>query len=117
VNLDDVLRGLLERCPGARGAAIVDPDGIPVVAAPPDASVELLGAELGRILGEVRDAGREFRHGALKHFSVYAEEAIVLLTVLSGGYFLLLLLEPDALVGRARFQSRLTGEALHSEFI
>ena len=117
MNLDEVLNGLMERCPGARGTAIVDPDGIPVAATPSDASVEVLGAELGRILVEVRDAGREFRHGALRQFSVYAEEVVVLVTMLSGGYFLLLLLDTDAVVGRARFLSRLTGETLHSEFI
>jgi predicted regulator of Ras-like GTPase activity (Roadblock/LC7/MglB family) len=117
VNLDEAISTLVERCPGTRGAAIVDPDGIPVVASPRDASMEVLGAEFVTILREVDQAGREFRHGKLRQFSVFADEAIVIVTTMAAGYFLLLVLSSDAVAGRARFLSRLTGDRLYTEFV
>jgi len=33
VNFDEVVADLLDRCPGAGGAAVFDSDGIPVVVA------------------------------------------------------------------------------------
>jgi predicted regulator of Ras-like GTPase activity (Roadblock/LC7/MglB family) len=117
VNLDQAVTELVENCPGARSAAVVDPDGIPVVANPRSHSMEVLGAEFVSILREVDQAGREFRHGRLKQFTVFSDDVVVILTTMAAGYFLLLVLDHDALVGRGRFLSRLTGERLHSEFI
>jgi predicted regulator of Ras-like GTPase activity (Roadblock/LC7/MglB family) len=117
VNFDAIVTELCERCPGARGVAIVDPDGIPVSVTPRDANMEALGAEFASILRDVDQAGREFRHGSLLQFSVFAADAIVVLTAISAGYFILLVLGRDGLVGKSRFLSRLAGERLHSEFV
>jgi predicted regulator of Ras-like GTPase activity (Roadblock/LC7/MglB family) len=108
---------LLERCPGARGAAIVDPDGIPVVVTPDEAALEALGTEFASIVGGVERTGREFHHGGLQQLSIYAEHAVVILTALAAGYFLVLVLNRDGLAGKGRFLSRLTGERLYSEFV
>jgi predicted regulator of Ras-like GTPase activity (Roadblock/LC7/MglB family) len=117
VNFDQVVAELIEQCRGARGAAIIDRDGIPVVALPRGASLEVLGAEFASLLRGVGEAGRELSHGELKQFWVSAENAEVIVTSMAGGYFLLLVLDPDGLTGRGRFLSRLAGERLHSEFL
>jgi predicted regulator of Ras-like GTPase activity (Roadblock/LC7/MglB family) len=117
VNFDDEMRELIERCPGARGAAIVDPDGIPVVVIPDEGALEALGTEFAAIVGGVDRAGREFHHGGLQQLSVYAENAVVILTSLAAGYFLVLVLDREGLGGKARFLSRLAGERLYSEFV
>jgi predicted regulator of Ras-like GTPase activity (Roadblock/LC7/MglB family) len=117
VNFDDEMRQLIDRCPGARGAAIVDPDGIPVVVIPDEGALEALGTEFAAIVGGVDRAGREFHHGGLQQLSVYAENAVVVLTSLAAGYFLVLVLDREGLGGKARFLSRLTGERLYSEFV
>lgn len=117
MSFEEAVSNLLESCPGVRGAAIVDPDGIPVVTNPRDASMEVLGAEFANIVRGVDQAGREFSHGRLQQFSVYAENAVVVLTPMAAGYFLLLVVDRSGLVGKARFLSRLTGERLYSEFV
>jgi hypothetical protein len=48
---------------------------------------------------------------------VNAENAIVILTALAAGYFLVLVLNRDGIPGQGRFLSRLTGERLYSEFV
>ena len=53
MNFSDAMDNLLDRCPGARGAAIVDPDGIPVVATPGETNLEALGTEFASIVGGV----------------------------------------------------------------
>jgi predicted regulator of Ras-like GTPase activity (Roadblock/LC7/MglB family) len=117
VRLDEEVRSLVDRCPGARGAAIVGPDGIPVVVVPDEAALEALGAEFASVMGRVEAAGREFHHGGLQQLSVYTENAALVLTPLASGYFLVLVLSRDALAGQGRFLSRLTGERVYSEFV
>jgi predicted regulator of Ras-like GTPase activity (Roadblock/LC7/MglB family) len=111
------MQHLIESCPGARGAAIVDPDGIPVVASPRDGSLEILGAELAAILRDLAEAAREFRHGQLEQCSIFAEDAVIILTTISAGYFLILVLARDGLAGKGRFMSRLIRTRLYSEFV
>jgi len=117
VNFEDSMRQLMEDCPGARGAAIVDPDGIPVVMTPHESSLEALGTELATILRDLAEAAREFQHGRLKQCLVFAEDATIVLTTIATGYFLVLVLSRDGLAGKGRFLSRLARERLHSEFI
>lgn len=117
MNFDDVLSSLLERCPDATGAAIVDADGIAVSIAPEGGVPEAVCVEFAAILGEVTSAGREFQHGELRQLSVTAENAAVMVTMLAAGYFLLLLQRSGALLGRGRFLSRLVAERIHSEFV
>lgn len=117
MNFNQAIRELIERCPGCRAAAIVDPDGIPVVVEPDSIEVETLGAELAALIKEIDQAGRELEHGSVLQFTVAAENAKIVLTTMAAGYFLVIVLEPDGVAGRAQFLSRLTGERLHAEFI
>ena len=117
MSFDDAVRELIERCPGAQGAAIVDPDGIPVTVIPNGTGIDALGAELATIIRGVDDAGREFNHGPLEQFSVFTERSVVILTTMASGYFLLLLMNRGGIVGKGRFLSRLIRDRLYSEFI
>ena len=117
MSFEESMRELLESCPGARGAAIVDPDGIPVVVSPEDGSLEALGAELATILHDLAEAAREFQHGQLEQCSVFAEDAVIILTTIAAGYFLVLVVSRDGLAGKGRFLSRLVRARLYSEFI
>ena len=117
MSFEESMKELLESCPGARGAAIVDPDGIPVVVSPEDGSLEILGAELATILHDLAEAARELQHGQLEQCSVFAEDAIIVLTTIAAGYFLVLVVSRDGLAGKGRFLSRLLRARLYSEFI
>jgi predicted regulator of Ras-like GTPase activity (Roadblock/LC7/MglB family) len=111
------MQRLMDDCPGAQGAAIVGPDGIPVVVTPREGSLETLGVELAAILRDLAKAAREFQHGRLEQCSVFAEDAIIILTTINAGYFLILVMSRDSLAGKGRFQSRVVGGRLYSEFI
>ena len=117
MNFDDVVTELLDRCPGAGGAAVFDPDGIPVVAVPRDGNLEGLSAEFASIVKTLEHAGREFQHGHLQQLSVFAEKTVVILTSIAAGYFLMLIVDRHGLVGKARLLSRLTSERLYTEFV
>lgn len=114
---EENVKNVLESCPGAQAVAIVDPDGIPVVVEPQRADIEVLGAEMASLIREMNQAGRELDHGVLRQFSAMADRVQIVLTTMAAGYFLMVLLEPTAVAGRARLASRLAGERLHSEFI
>jgi predicted regulator of Ras-like GTPase activity (Roadblock/LC7/MglB family) len=117
VNFEQPIQHLLDRCPGARGAAIVDPDGIPVVVSPEDATLETLGAELATVVRDLDEATREFRHGNVEQLAVFAEDAVIILTTIASGYFLMLVLGRGGLTGKGRLLSRLIRARLYSEFI
>ena len=117
MSFEESMKELLESCPGARGAAIVDPDGIPVVVSPDDGSLETLGAELATILHDLAEAARELQHGQLEQCSVFAEDAVIILTTIAAGYFLILVVDRDGLAGKGRFRSRVARARLYSEFI
>jgi predicted regulator of Ras-like GTPase activity (Roadblock/LC7/MglB family) len=117
VSFEEPIQHLLDRCPGARGAAIVDPDGIPVAVTANGGTLESLGAELATVLRDLAAAARELEHGELEQLAVYAEDAVIILTTIAAGYFLVLVLARDGLAGKGRFLSRLTRSRLHSEFI
>jgi len=117
LNFEENVRHVLDSCPGAHAVAIVDPDGIPVIVEPHQAEIEVLGAEMASLIREMNQAGSELDHGALRQFSAMADRVQIVLTTMAAGYFLIVLLEPNAVTGRARLASRLAGERLHAEFI
>ena len=117
MNFDEAVVDLLDRCPGAGGVAVFDPDGIPVVTTPKEGNLEGLSAEFASIVKSLEQAGREFQHGRLQQLSVYAENAVVILTSIAAGYFLMLIVDRHGLVGKARLLSRLTSERLYTEFV
>ncbi len=117
MTFEENVKSVMDACPGTQAVAIVDPDGIPVIVEPHQAEVEVLGAEMASLIREMNQAGRELDHGALRQFSAMADRVQIVLTTMAAGYFLMVLLEPGAVTGRARLASRLAGERLHSEFI
>lgn len=117
MTFESEMRALLGHCPGARGAAVIDGDGIPVVTESNGVDLEMLAAEYAPIIRDIHAASRELNHGALRQFTVVTEQTAVVLTSLAAGYFLLMVLDPLAPAGRARFYSRVSGERLHAEFV
>ena len=117
MTFEEAISDLIDNCPGAQAAAIVDPDGISVSVQPQGRDLEAMGAEMANIVRGVDQAGREFNHGPLQQFSVFAQDTVVILTTMAAGYFLLLVLERGGLVGKGRFLSRLVRERLYAEFV
>ena len=114
---DETVREVVERCPGVRGAVIIDSDGIPVVTVDEDGRLEDLAAEYSTVVREIQRAARELDHGELAQVTVEAELLTVVLTSIATGYYLVVLLGSGGLLGKARFLSKLAGARLHTEFI
>ena len=97
---------------------IADRDGIPVESWGGEAeeSEELI-AEYSTFLREVTTANRELKLGELEQIVVSAERKMVLITNITGTYFLMSVVARDGNPGKARFASRLAAFRLRQEFV
>jgi len=108
----------IRRCDGVSLMAIADRDGIPVTSwgeRPQD--VEEWIAEYSTFLREVTSANRELQLGELDQIMVAAEREVVLITGISGGYFLMVVVRRDGNPGKARFACRTAAFRLRGEFV
>ncbi|MAE93097.1 MAG: hypothetical protein CL910_00410 [Deltaproteobacteria bacterium] len=113
MSFDEVLKKIVEPCAGSLGAALMGVDGIPIAqvegpAAGKDAEddVAVLSVELGRILAETQKAADSSGAGALDEISVQMERFSAVLRRVDAETYLVVVLEPGANAGRARFDIR-----------
>lgn len=114
-----LLQQIIERVEGAQSAAIMGLDGMLVERTGREHYDELdvIAAEYASLLRTtIRTAG-DTELGDLWEMIVAAERATLMIRVLSPEYFLLLLLAPDANLGRARFEMRKAQLILEHEFV
>lgn len=104
----DRLQQIRDRIEGARLLSLVARDGMPVetVPTPAEYDVDLLAAELMSQVRAVAQNHQELDVGAVHHLSVSTERATLMVSAVAAGYYLLLVLAPDANHGRARFELR-----------
>lgn len=101
-----VLQEILNRVPGALGAAVVGVDGIAVekVATGKETNIDLLSAEginvVKRAVSSMRDGGA----GSLEELSITGQSRTVILRALGSDYYLCLVIGPETLTGRARYE-------------
>jgi predicted regulator of Ras-like GTPase activity (Roadblock/LC7/MglB family) len=121
MSFETVLQAIVEECPGARGAALMGADGIPIaqVAAPGADEyadeVSVLGIEFGRILDEARKAGDAAGAGATFELSVRTERFHVVVQPVDHETYLVLALAPDGNVGKGRYLLRRHQLAIREE--
>ena len=121
MSFETILRTVLEDCAGdAVGVALMGPDGIPIEQLEVSGrGVELdpvaLGVEFGRILGEAGKASQAVGGGELAEMAVRTESFWLLMRMVDEEYFLLLALEPEANLGKARFVLRRHTVSVQSE--
>ena len=115
----DKLSRISERVEGVRALALVDRDGISVesVSSDPDLDLELLAAELVTQARAMSDHNRELDIGDVQQFSITTDRAVLMMSTIEGGYFLLLVLEPDGNYGRARFELRRARLSLEDDLV
>lgn len=102
------LRTVAERVEGAKALSLVAADGIPVesINGDPDLDLEALAAELITQVRAIGDDHREMAVGAVRHFAVTTDQMTLMVSSVSDHYYLLLVLDPEASTGRARFELR-----------
>lgn len=102
------LSKIAHRIDGTMALALVGADGIPVesVCSEDNLDIEMLSAELVTQARTVSENHRDLSVGTLRQFSITTEELTLILSSLTGEYFLLLVLGQAANYGRARFELR-----------
>ncbi len=116
MTFSDALSGV-NGCAGVSLTAIADRDGIPVQTwGGADSDTEEFIAEYSTFVREVSSANRELQLGGLDQILVVAEQKVVMVTSITGEYFLLTVVDRDGNPGKARFASRLAAYRLRQEF-
>jgi predicted regulator of Ras-like GTPase activity (Roadblock/LC7/MglB family) len=114
----ETLRKVAQRVPESQMLMVMGTDGIPIekLVILPDPNMEAVAAEYTSLLRASLSAAADTGLGQLRELAVHTEKLIALLVAITPEYFLFAALQPDAIVGRARFALRMAGVALEAEF-
>ncbi len=114
---DVALEKIGAQVPELRFVSLTDTDGIEVArrSVRTDADAQALATEYTTVLRTVVGMAREHRLGALRELMIGTEKTTALLVAITAEYYLVALLEPDSIVGRARFHLRMAGLELERE--
>ncbi len=112
------LRRVTNHLDDVRGIALVGADGLLVEALQLDPLADLatLAAELSVVRKDLDQAVQSVGMGALECVQLETPEGSVLLSGVGGGYFLLMVIQPDGNPGRARFYLQLEADRMTPEF-
>ncbi len=112
-----LLDELMQQVPGALGAIIADWEGEAVdqAARIDDYQLQVVGAHKGIVLTNLRAIVKQLEDNRLREFVITTEKNHTLVLPITEDYFLLLLLERGAILGRALFAARRCMRKLHAE--
>ena len=114
---DDALQHVVTRVPEIRFVTLTDTEGIEVArkSVRTDEAAQTLANEYTTVLRTVVGMARDHGLGALRELQIGTEKTTALLLAITAEYYLVALLEPDAITGRARFHLRMAGLELERE--
>jgi predicted regulator of Ras-like GTPase activity (Roadblock/LC7/MglB family) len=114
---EDSLRKALDAVAGARTAMVVDRDGMVVSAVGEHTgdALELIAASYMDLGRRAAQSGREAGLEPPREMTLSGSSGAVVLRSIGQGYALLIVLEPDSLIGRARFELRKLASRLEPE--
>jgi predicted regulator of Ras-like GTPase activity (Roadblock/LC7/MglB family) len=114
----DLLESISEKVEGTLGAVVMGMDGISVEKCLHDrsANIESLAAEYTPLLKASYTAAQDIGQGPLQELIVSTDLNVIAIRMITPEYFLLLLLNKDGNIGRARFELRKAKQALVKEF-
>ncbi len=115
---DVALEQLVTRVPEIRFVTLTDTEGIEVArkSVRTDQDAQNVATEYTTVLHTVVSMARDHRLGALRELHIATEKTTALLVAITGEYYLVALMEPDSITGRARFHLRMAGLELEREF-
>jgi predicted regulator of Ras-like GTPase activity (Roadblock/LC7/MglB family) len=114
----ELLSELVERVDGAIGAAFIDSYGeaVQCVAAGGDEDyIKLMGAYQGIALQTSRAIVKQLEAGAIDYVFTSYDSASFLIKALAHDYFLMLVLPPEANVGKGIYNIRRSADAFNRE--
>ena len=118
--MDQILRKIVEGTPGAKGAILMGFDGITVEQwvnpdFRDDLDIESMAMEFSFRFLELRDAANSLEMGMISDITLKAEFGTVLVRVLSQEFFVTVLLETAAHMGKGRWMLRSQAKALNAD--
>ena len=123
MNFETILRTIVEGCGGGIGAALMGNDGIPIdqfeadrrADADDDFEVDTAGVEFGRILEDIRKAFDALSGGLVEETIIRGARFSLVFRTVDEENFLIVAVEPDGNLGKARYLIRRHLLALRSE--
>ena len=116
----EMLESVIDRTEGSLGALIMGTDGIAVEKvlgeAGLDANLDVAAAEFTSLVRSAQRAGNDTGLGGLRELVVSLESAVMVMRLLSRDYFVVLALNSQGNIGRARFELRKAELKLAKEF-
>lgn len=105
--MKSVLQEVLDRIPGSLGAAVVGLDGIAVekVSVRPDFNIDLASAEGIGVIKRAASSMRGRPAGDLEEISIAGRSGLTILRALGSDYYLCVVVGPDSIPGRARYEA------------
>ncbi len=109
-----VLQEVLDRIPGALGAAVVGLDGIVVekVALRSEFNIDLASAEGINVVKRAAASLREPPVEPLEEITISSRSRLVILRALGSDYYLCVIVGPGSIPGRARYEAWRAGQQL-----
>jgi predicted regulator of Ras-like GTPase activity (Roadblock/LC7/MglB family) len=100
------LNSLTGRIDGSVAVSLIADDGIPIesVSTAADLDLETVAAELVTLARSITKEQRELSVGSLRQVTVAGEKLTFLLSRVGSSFWLLAALDPEAPLGRARFE-------------
>lgn len=116
----ELLETIVERTEGSLGALIMGTDGIAVEKvlgeAGMDANLDVAAAEFTSLVRSAQRAGTDTGLGGLRELVISLEGALMVMRLLSRDYFVVLAMNSQGNLGRARFELRKAELKLAKEF-
>lgn len=115
MTFSEILAGAANSVEGALAVGLVGVDGIGVETVVTDGAeldAEALEVELAGLVGTVNRTSQSLSSGQIKDLFIEAENCSYLITLLDKDYFLMVLLGPQANLGRARFEVKRVSQRL-----
>ena len=116
----EMLDSIIEHTEGSLGALIMGTDGIAVEKvlgeAGMDANLDVAADEFTSLVRSAQRAGNDTGLGGLRELVVSLESAVMVMRLLSRDYFVVLALNSQGNLGRARFELRKAELKLAKEF-
>ena len=112
-----VLEELISRVEEVQGAAMIGVDGIPIAEIPIRAGIDLekIAAECTTLIKTAVATGRALDHGMPQELVLKCREAQTLLCAVTPEYYLCLVMDVQALTGRARYELQRACRRLEGE--
>lgn len=119
MSFKEDLEQICGKVDGSYAASVMGFDGIPIEtheAHPPD-GIELstLLVEYSGIISQVRQAAETLQMGRASEVSIRTEKMVAVARPLTPDYFVVLTMNPDGNVGRARYELRVAGPKLAAQ--